>query len=70
MLNEIEVKEIEYMIKRELEELLLDLSDPRIDRMIKHAMEEKYHIIFGIYKRLASPKETMQYIINRSKDCK
>ncbi|MDT8862241.1 hypothetical protein N0O92_18690 [Alkalihalobacillus sp. MEB130] len=65
ILNEKEVQEVEYMLKREMEELLLDLSDPRIDDVVKHAMEEKYQIVFKIYKRFVPPKETMKYVLNK-----
>ncbi|GAE35384.1 hypothetical protein [Halalkalibacter akibai] len=65
ILNEKEVQEVEYMLKREMEELLLDMSDPRIDEVVKKAMEEKYQIVFKIYKRFVPPKETMKYILNR-----
>nr|WP_246880129.1 hypothetical protein [Bacillus suaedae] len=67
MLNEKEVQEVEYMLKREMEELLLDLSDPRIDGVVKSAMEDKYQIVFNIYKRFVPPKETMKYILNRNR---
>ncbi|MCL7749045.1 MULTISPECIES: hypothetical protein [Halalkalibacter] len=65
ILNEKEVQEVEYMLKREMEELLLDLSDPRIDDVVKRAMEEKYQIVFKIYKRFVPPKETMKYVLNK-----
>ncbi len=35
LLSEIEIKEVEYIVKRELEELLLDLTDERIDGVVK-----------------------------------
>lgn len=62
LLNTKEVQEVEYMVKKEMEELLLDLTDPRIDDVVKKAMEEKYQIIFGIYRRFASTKECAKYI--------
>lgn len=62
MLSTKESQEFEYMLKRELEELLLDLTDSRIDGLVKRAMEERYKIIFGLYKRFASPKECYKYI--------
>ncbi|WP_100406033.1 hypothetical protein [Bacillus solitudinis] len=64
MLNKKEVKEMEYMLKREMEELLLDLSDPRIDSVVKRAMEDKYKIIYGISKRFVSPKDRMRYMLH------
>ena len=62
LLSNKETQEFEYMLKRELEELLLDLTDSRIDGLVKRTMEERYKIIFGLYKRFASPKECYKYI--------
>lgn len=62
-----ETQEMEYLIKKELEELLLDLSDPRIDGLVKQAMEERYRIIFKMYSRFVTPKELSKYIRNRNK---
>ncbi len=66
LLNYKEMQEIEYVLKKEMEELLLDLSDSRIDSIVKKAMEEKYQIVFGIYRRIASPKDCMKYIRHTS----
>lgn len=66
MLNLKESLEIEYLLKRELEELLLDLSNSRIDGIVKRAMEERYKIIFGLYRRFVSPKEYYKYIRNKN----
>lgn len=62
LLNHKETREMEYILKKEMEELLLDLTDPRIDDVVKKAMEEKYQIVFGIYRRVASPKECLNYM--------
>jgi glutamyl-tRNA reductase len=67
MLNKKEVQEMEYLIKKELEELLLDLEDERLDGLVRRAMEERYQIIFRMYSRFAKPKELSKYIRNRSK---
>ncbi len=53
------------MLKREMEELLLDLSDPRIENVVKRAMEEKYQLIFGIYKRFVPREELHKYMLPR-----
>ncbi|PYZ95583.1 hypothetical protein CR205_18865 [Alteribacter lacisalsi] len=76
MLNAKETQEMEYLLKRELEELLLDLTDSRIEGIVKRAMEERYQIIFRMYKRFVKPQEYMKYVRhNRSSrqvqpDCK
>ena len=54
LINEMEQKEIEYLLKRELEELLLDMGDSRIDHMVKRAMRERYRNLFQLLRRVAS----------------
>lgn len=67
LLNFKEVQEIEYLLKKEMEELLQDLSDSRIDGIVRKSMEEKYKIIFNIYRRIASPNDCMKYLCTFSK---
>lgn len=62
-----ECQELEYMLRRELEELLLDLGDKRIDGVVRVAMEERYSTVFRMYGRMASPKELVKYVRNRTK---
>ncbi|CAG9610079.1 hypothetical protein [Pseudoneobacillus rhizosphaerae] len=62
LVNEKEVKEIQYLIKREMDEILFDLKDERIDHIVKRAMEERYKILFSLFKRVASPSECLKYI--------
>ncbi|MBM7573051.1 hypothetical protein [Aquibacillus albus] len=65
LINDAEQKEIEYLIKRELEEILMDMEDKRIDQMIRQAMKERYKILFQLFRRIASEKECMKYIPKR-----
>ncbi|RFU68582.1 hypothetical protein D0469_11515 [Peribacillus saganii] len=62
MISEMEQKEIEYLLKRELDEILFDLMDDRIDQVVKRAMEERYKILFNLFKRVAPPKECLKYM--------
>jgi hypothetical protein len=62
LFNAKEVQELEYLLKRELEEMLLDFGDKRIDYLVKRAMEERYSIIFRMYARIASPNELSKYV--------
>ena len=62
LINEMEQKEIEYLIKRELEELLLDLEDNRIDALLKKSMRERYEKLFQLLLRVASKEECLPYI--------
>lgn len=63
LINEMEFKEIEYLVKRELEELLFDLEDPRIDQVIKDAMIKRYEGLISLFKRVAPEQEYMKYIL-------
>jgi hypothetical protein len=67
LVNEKEVKEIQYLIKREMDEILFDLKDERIDHIVKRAMEERYKILFTLFKRVASPNECLRYIRKQNK---
>lgn len=66
LLSTKETMEMEYLLKRELEELLLDLEDYRIDGLVKQAMEERYKIVFRMYSRFVNPKELSKYIRHSS----
>lgn len=60
-----ECQELEYLLKRELEEMLLDFSDKRIDYLVKRAMEERYSILFRMFARIAKPNELSKYVRRR-----
>lgn len=62
VINDKEKQEIEYIVKRELDEILFDLQDERIDHIVKRAMEERYKILFNLFKRVASARECMKYM--------
>ncbi|WP_085993617.1 hypothetical protein [Oceanobacillus senegalensis] len=65
LINEMEQKELEYLIKRELEEILMDIEDSRIDKNVKEAMRKRYKTLFQLLRRLASEKECLKYIPKR-----
>ncbi|WP_164671113.1 hypothetical protein [Virgibacillus doumboii] len=65
LIKDVEQKEMEYLLKRELEELLMDLEDHRIDQMVKHAMRERYSVLFNLFRRFASEQECMKYMPKR-----
>ncbi|CAM4482299.1 MULTISPECIES: hypothetical protein [Paenibacillus] len=59
-----ECKELEYVLRKELDEMLLDLHDARLDGDIKNAIAKRYKIVFRMYARMASPKELSRYALN------
>ncbi|SDI07973.1 hypothetical protein SAMN05192534_12082 [Alteribacillus persepolensis] len=67
LMNEKEAQEMEYLLKKELEELICDMDDDEVDPFVKKALEEKYQIILNLLKRFVSPKESLYYVNNRRK---
>lgn len=65
LINSNEQKEISYLVKRELEELLLDLDDYRIDEIVKSAMRKRYLVLFKIFQRVATEEECFHYLPDR-----
>ncbi|MBC5638598.1 MULTISPECIES: hypothetical protein [Ornithinibacillus] len=68
MINQTEQKELEYLIKRELDEIIFDLDDTRIDNMVKSAMKERYKVLFQLLRRVASEQECMRYIPKKTQN--
>lgn len=65
-----EEQEIRYLIKREMDEILFDLNDHRVDHHVKKTMEERYNVLFSLFKRLATPKECLYYMPSKRKRVK
>lgn len=63
LINDIEQKEIEYLLKRELEELLMDLEDHRIDDLVKHTMRERYKVLFQLLRRVGTEQDCLRYML-------
>lgn len=61
LFNEKECKELDYVLRKELDEMLMDLNDARLDSEMKAAVANRYKIIFRMYARFASPRELSRY---------
>lgn len=70
LVDQMEVKELEYLLKREMDEILFDVEDARIDHIVKRAMEERYQILFRLFKRIADPSECSRYIRSKKVNSK
>jgi hypothetical protein len=62
LFNQRECKELEYMFRKEMDELLFDLNDHRIDGSLRKAMDDRYHVVFQMYKRVANTRDVTKYI--------
>ncbi|GGM43379.1 hypothetical protein GCM10011351_31700 [Paraliobacillus quinghaiensis] len=62
LIDEMEQKEIEYLIKRELDELLFDLQDNHLDKMVKIAISDRYKVLFQLFRRVANQQEVIKYM--------
>nr|WP_241198932.1 hypothetical protein [Cytobacillus horneckiae] len=58
---------MEYLIKREMDEILFDLEDERIAHVVKQSMKEKYSILYSLFKRIATPDECVKYMLKHQK---
>ena len=65
LFNQKECRELSYILRKELDEMLFDLNDSRLDQEMKQAIEIRYKIVFRMYGRLATPKELSKYARNR-----
>lgn len=65
LFNDRECRELDYVLRKELEEMLFDLNDQRMDQDIKTAIETRYKVIFRMYARLASPRDISRYARNK-----
>ncbi|MDM5282129.1 hypothetical protein [Peribacillus frigoritolerans] len=66
LINDKEKMELEYLLKREMDEILFDLQDDRIDHIVKRAINEKYNILFRLFKRVSTEEEILMYIKGKS----
>lgn len=66
LINENEQNEVAYLLKRELEEILLDLGDDRIDQAVKQSMRKRYQSLFQLFRRVASQEECLKYMPRQS----
>lgn len=58
-----ECRELGYLLRKELDEMLLDIRDRRLDGPVKEAITSRYKTIFRMYARIASPRELSRYAI-------
>ncbi|MBB6679198.1 hypothetical protein [Cohnella lubricantis] len=63
MFTDKECKEFDYMLRKEMDEMLLDMSDRRLDGPVKEAISKRYRIIFRMYARIAQPRELSRYAL-------
>ncbi|WP_258832602.1 hypothetical protein [Peribacillus frigoritolerans] len=66
LINDKEKMELEYLLKREMDEILFDLQDDRIDYLVKRAINEKYNILFRLFKRVSTEEEILMYMKGKS----
>jgi len=67
LITDMEKREIEYLIKREFEELLLDLGDNRIDDVVKQSMIERYKVLFHLFRKVATEEDCLKYMLQENK---
>ena len=64
LINQEEQREIEYLIKQELEEILFELEDKRIDQAIHQSLKNRYQTLFQLLRRFGNPQDCIKYMPN------
>ncbi|MDR0271293.1 hypothetical protein [Paenibacillus sp.] len=64
LFNDKECKELDYVLRKELDEMLFDLSDQRLDTDVRNAIARRYKTVFRMYARFAPQKELSKYARN------
>ncbi|AOH52907.1 hypothetical protein ACQKGI_22820 [Peribacillus muralis] len=67
LISDKEKLELEYLLKREMDEIVSDFQDERIDHIIKRAMNEKFNILFSLFKRVSTEEECLVYMKVKTK---
>jgi len=57
-----EVWEIEYLLKKELEELDLEMADSEMTHIVRRVMEERYQLLFKIMRRIVPVEQCVKYL--------
>ncbi|RKN65236.1 hypothetical protein [Paenibacillus ginsengarvi] len=66
LFNQRECKELGYVLRKEMDEMLFDLKDHRLESDVRKAIELRYKVVFRMYARLASPKDLSRYARNQN----
>lgn len=61
LITEQEQKELEYLLKREMDELIYDFNYENMDSRVKEAIKERYTLLFNIFKRMANHSSCIKY---------
>ena len=61
IMTEEELLEIEYLLERELDELLKALNNQSMKMNLRRAMEERYRILVKSFIKVSSPSKKLQY---------
>ncbi|SER12136.1 hypothetical protein [Piscibacillus halophilus] len=61
LITEQEQKELEYLLKREMDELIYDFNYENMDSRVKEAIKERYVLLFNIFKRMANHSSCIKY---------
>jgi hypothetical protein len=67
LLNDTECNELNFMIRKELDEMLVDLQDERLDHTLKIAIRARYKLVFRLFARFANQRELSRYALLNKK---
>ncbi len=62
LVNEYEIRELHYLLKKEMEEIIFDIQDQQVEKIVKQVLEERYQTLFKLFTRVASIDECRKYV--------
>ncbi|WP_077616057.1 hypothetical protein [Caenibacillus caldisaponilyticus] len=62
LFSDLEVEELSFLIKKEMETLKESLDDPNLHGVVYRAINERYKMLFGLLKRFSSEREYIKYL--------
>ena len=67
LLNQKELYEMKSLVKREMDRIQREIKRGHPNAVVTRNLEEKYHILFALYMRVASLEEGMKDVGELSK---
>lgn len=61
LVTEKEAKELEYLLKREMDEIYEDIDIERLHPIVKRAVEERYKILYQLFRKIGPQAEWIRY---------
>ncbi|WP_027964712.1 hypothetical protein [Halalkalibacillus halophilus] len=66
LVSDDEKMELDYLLRREMDELIYDFHNHHYDSHVKEAIKVRYQLLFNLYKRFADRTDCIRYTPNQN----